>query len=151
MRIMKNTTTMSIIAIVALSGLLIAASALGPATDAFAKKHKKYHSDKHHNGSSQSARSDINQSNIQRSVCISGGSTSGSCNNSAANVNRGNAVSANVGNGGNGDGSSQHASSDINQGNDQSSVVISGGNTIDSGNNAAANVNFGNAVSANVG
>ena len=100
MRIMKNTTTMSILAIVALSVLLIVASALGPATDAFAKKHKKHHSDKHHNGSSQSASSEINQSNIQRSVCISGGSTSGSCNNSAANVNRGNAVSANVGNGG---------------------------------------------------
>ena len=90
---MNNTSTIALVAIVAIAGLLIAATALGP-TQAFAHKHHKNH--RHHSSSSQHASSDISQSNKQSGVCISGGTTTASCNNAAANVNLGNAVSANV-------------------------------------------------------
>jgi hypothetical protein len=87
-----KTSTLSIIAIVAIAGLLIAAS-LGT-TQASAYKHRHHHHHHHHDG--QSARASISQENNQRAVCISGSSTSGSCNQAATNVNTGNAVAANV-------------------------------------------------------
>jgi hypothetical protein len=90
---MNNTSTIALIAVVAIAGLLIAATALGP-TQAFAHKHHKHHH--HHSNSSQHASSEISQSNKQSGVCISGGTTTGSCNNAAANINTGNAVAANV-------------------------------------------------------
>ena len=90
---MNNTSTIALIAIVAIAGLLIAATALGP-TQAFAHKHHKHHH--HHSSSSQHASSDISQSNKQSAVCISGGPTTGACNNIATNDNHGNAVSANI-------------------------------------------------------
>jgi hypothetical protein len=88
-----KTSTLSIIAIVAIAGLLIAAS-LGT-TQASAYKHRHHHHHHHHHDG-QSARASISQENNQRAVCISGSSTSGSCNQAATNVNTGNAVAANV-------------------------------------------------------
>jgi hypothetical protein len=86
-----KTSTLSIVAIVAIAGLLIAAS-LGT-TQASAYKHRHHH---HHHHDGQSARASISQENNQRAVCISGSSTTGSCNQDATNVNTGNAVAANV-------------------------------------------------------
>jgi hypothetical protein len=88
-----KTSTLSIIAIVAIAGLLIAAS-LGT-TQASAYKHRHHHHHHHHHDG-QSARASISQENNQRAVCISGSSTTGSCNQAASNVNFGNAVAANV-------------------------------------------------------
>ena len=101
-------------------------------------------------GYRQAASSEIEQSNSQDAVCISGGSTTGSCNQAATNVNTGNAVAANVGGSGGGSGS-QRASSEIEQKNTQRAVCISGTTTDSSCNQAATNVNTGNALAANVG
>ena len=103
--------------------------------------------------SSSSASATIDQSNSQKSVCISGSDTISSCNETAINTNNGNAVSANVGDSGSGGSSHGHqsAKSEISQENNQRAVCISGGSTTGSCDQAAANTNNGNAVSANVG
>lgn len=102
-----------------------------------------------HGHGSQRARSNIDQSNDQTAVCISGTGIGDSCNNIAANANTGNAVGANVGNSG-GSHSSQGVNSGINQHNKQTSVCISPGSVSLSCTNAAANINTGNPVGANV-
>ena len=101
-----------------------------------------------HGHGSQRARSNIDQSNHQTAVCISGTAIGGSCNNVAANTNAGNAVGANVGNGGSGH-SSQGVNSGINQHNKQTSVCISPGSVSLSCTNTATNINTGSSVGAN--
>jgi hypothetical protein len=85
---MNNTSTIALIAIVAIAGLLIAATALGP-TQAFAHKHHKH---RHHSSISQHSSASISQKIDQSSVNVGGGSS----NNAAANVNLGSATSGNV-------------------------------------------------------
>ena len=88
MRIMNNTSTIALIAIVAIAGLLIAATALGP-TQAFAHKHHKH---RHHSSISQHSSASLSQHNRQTLVNIGGGSSA----QAATNTNNAPVTSANV-------------------------------------------------------
>ena len=84
MKSMNNTSTISLIAIAAVAGLMIAATVLAQ-TQAFA-----HH--RHHSSVSQHSSARISQSIHQDSVNGGGGSS----NNAAANVNSGDATSFNI-------------------------------------------------------
>ena len=89
MRIMNNTSTIPLIAIVAIAGLLIAATALG-STQAFAHKHHKHH--RHHSSISQHSSASLSQHNKQTSVNIGGGSST----QTATNTNTAPITSTNI-------------------------------------------------------